>query len=803
MKEYLKPSKIVGLPGMPRSERGVRARGQSEGWKKRAVTTQGGPGLEYHIDSLPEEARAAYRKREHAKLLSASEPAKAGAIEGRKLRLTEEISDQAAHNRKLEGLKRSISLSEKEQRRMDARLEVLRAADAYRKSRSLSVRRADPEFTDAYNAHRVEMADWVREAVPRVSPRSIRGWRSAVKNEGVDRLAGRHEGRKGTGKIDMQSAVRDLVIGLLVDKPHVRATHVIQALRARLGNGDVVLPSKRSLERWMKQWKAENAQTYCALSNPDKWKSRYMVAYGSASEGVTRLNQRWELDSTPADIMLMDGRHSIIGVLDVYSRRGKLLVTKTSKATAIAALVRRALLDWGVPEEAKTDNGSDYKGYHIKRVFSSLDIEHSLCPPFQPWHKPHIERFFRTFSHDLVELLDGFIGHNVAERQAIRDRQSFADRFMQRGAVVEVNLSAADFQKFCDRWCEDIYLHRAHEGEGLNGKTPFEVIAAWREPVRQIEDERALDILLAEAPDNHGRRIVRKKGIQIDGAWFIAPELEAYVGEQVLVLFDAIEQDLGRIYVFGGPDSQFLCKAMCPERTGIDRQEFAARGREMQKQRIQEERRVLKRLARSVKTDDVVGEILRDAALKNSKLHLFPQPTEPHESAGLTAAAKAAAAHRASVELPQPRELTDEDRAIEQRIIADLSRPRIIDLKDDAEDRYALACTIERRLQEGLPVTEQDRGWVASFKTCHEYRAQKMFNESFGLQPDINAVRVWETAFDRAYDLTQESMSRELTTDEQEFLMTFRKEHPDSARGIDALIEAARSGMERITASAG
>ncbi len=66
-----------------------------------------------------------------------------------------------------------------------------------------------------------------------------------------------------------------------------------------------------------------------------------------------------------------------------------------------------------------------------------------------------------------------------------------------------------------------------------------------------------------------------------------------------------------------------------------------------------------------------------------------------------------------------------------------------------------------------------------------------------------DAVRVWETAFDRAYYLAQESVSRELTADEQEFLKMFRKEHPDSARGIDALIEASCSSAERITASAG
>ena len=34
----------------------------------------------------------------------------------------------------------------------------------------------------------------------------------------------------------------------------------------------------------------------------------------------------------------------------------------------------------------------------------------------------------RTFSHDLVELLDGYIGHDVAARKDIEARRSFAQR---------------------------------------------------------------------------------------------------------------------------------------------------------------------------------------------------------------------------------------------------------------------------------------------------------------------------------------------------------------------------------------
>jgi hypothetical protein len=275
-------------------------------------------------------------------------------------------------------------------------------------------------------------------------------------------------------------------------------------------------------------------------------------------------------------------------------------------------------------------------------VLDSLDVDHQLCPPFQPWHKPHIERGLGTFSHALVELLPGFIGHNVAERSAIEARKSFADRLMTRGEVVEVNMSSTEFQAFCDRWVTDIYHHNPHEG--LGGRTPYQVAAAWRGAVRTISDERALDVLLAEAPGNGGWRTVQKKGIALEDAWFIAPELEAHIGQRVRVLYDEVHHDLGRVFVFGGADLQFVCVAECPERTGMDRREVAAKARELQTARVQAERKALKAAAKKAGTDEIVDEILRSRAQAAGKLATLPAPTVAHESAGLAAAAEAAAA---------------------------------------------------------------------------------------------------------------------------------------------------------------
>lgn len=734
-REWLAAHDLVGLPGLPKSYSGTLRWLRDHEVTHREVPGRGGPkGVrrEYRIAELPAEARAAIGARtlNGPRLAPVdAEAAKHGAVQGAKVELQADLAARAIDAVRVESLKASAALRGRPQQRLDAKLEVLRAREMFQRSSALSVKASEFHFAAKYNSGEIQVAEWIRAQVPTVSQSTLQNWRRVVRFHGITALAGNYGNRKGDGKIDRQPKLRDFVIGMLVRTPHARATHVERAISAVLNDGSIDKPTLRSIERWVAAWRVENAQTLTALANPDKWKSKYMTAFGSMSEGVLRLNQRWELDSTPGDVMLVDGRHTLLGLVDVYSRRGKLLVSKTSKATAVAALTRAGLLDFGVPEEMKTDNGADYTSKHVTRVVSALGINQILCPPFQPWHKPHVERFFGTFTRDLVELLDNFIGHSVAERQAIRDRTSFADRLMKRGEAVEITMTAADFQKFCAQWVDNIYAHRPHDG--VDGKTPFEVAAAWRHPVTRIQDERALDVLLGEGE----YRVVQKRGIEIDGAWFIAPELEAYVGQRVLFLQ---LPDLGRVVVQGGPDLQHICIAECPERTGIDRREVAIRTKAIQQARVQDERRRLRGIAAQVKTEDVVDTMLRERAAAAGKLRVLPQPAAAHDSPALAAAADAVA------ELNRPARDTSELMSIE-----DARRAR------EAIERAAIGAGSDNEL-----ARRRD-----------------------GAQP------IFENRHERVTWLLRQAHFRALTTEEQEYLALYKREQPASYRGLASMVD--------------
>ena len=242
----------------------------------------------------------------------------------------------------------------------------------------------------------------------------------------------------------------------------------------------------------------KNARDLLAVTNPDRDRSRHRPAGGDAAARIVRLNQLWELDSTPADVICADGRrYAIVAAIDIWSRQARVLVVPTSRATAIAALLRRCIMEWGVPEAVRTDEGNDYTSRHVLGVLADLEIEHRPCPPYTPEAKPFVERFLGTLTGDLFATLPGFSGHDVAQAQALRSRKSLAARCGEDDAeIYGATLTAEELQERCDTWCDAVYGRRPHTG--LGGASPFARRASWAEPVRRVHDERALDALLAE-----------------------------------------------------------------------------------------------------------------------------------------------------------------------------------------------------------------------------------------------------------------------------------------------------------------
>ncbi|CAA0111477.1 Uncharacterised protein [BD1-7 clade bacterium] len=724
MKEWFSAKELVAFDGLPGTVRAVQIKAKTENWQSRPRTGRGG-GNEYHINSLPSAAQRAIRISQ----------AKQAAAKARSTTTGQALhqQDSARQLHREESLARYQKLRPAQKKSIDAKLALLDAAAEFHQASGLSKTAAYIEFSTLYTRDEIRVEPWVREAVPTCSKPNLFRWQKKLNDSGIDALAGdTGKGRRGSGAIDTQSDLKEYILGMIVDKPHIKMVTLNKAIRAEFAGTTTQLVSVATLERWVNRWKEANRPLYTSLVNPDEWKNKYMDAQGSASEDVIALNQRWEFDSTPADLMLTDGRHSLLGAIDVWSRRLILIVMPTSDSKGVAKVIRKAILEWGVPETAKTDNGADYKSRWIKHVIKALDVEQEFCPPFQGWKKPHIERSFRTFSHDLVELLSGYIGHNVSERQAIEARKSFSDRLFKKDQVIDVELSSTDLQQFCNDWLEHEYHTRRHDSLGCS---PNDKAASYTGHIRTVSNERLLDVLLSEPA---GTRTITKKGIKLNGGEYVHPELAAHTSEQVHVFFD--EADMGQIYVHD-LNGTFLCTAEDPSITGVSRTEVAQKAKAIQKEAIEEERRRLKSAARKVTKRDVAQQILNHRASeeREKKVRHFPRPGREHTSAGLDAAQAALDALDAkSANTMQPVDPStdkalaeinalieaDTDKAPSKATVIKPQFNRELAVPDGYEERYAFWLEVGNRIDAGT-ATDSEQKWHGVYKKSSHYQTAK------------------------------------------------------------------------------
>jgi len=721
-------------------KRSAERRAKQEGWEFDEESVRGGRRRLYPVDALPEAVRDALTQLDATEAAQArldahatpevtqpTQDREAARAYARTLREAKQADDTKRQATKQSGMKKFAALAPNSDKRLraKAREAVLQSLWDYRRRRGIPLRQALGQFAEMANVGDIALPENVWQWMPEyqgsraITAGSLKRWHYDYQAEGLWGLVDGYGVRKGQFKVLAIEGLAEIIIGLMLEQPHITPKKVKLYLQAKHPEKDQV--SVKSYERFMRHWKDANAQGYTYATNPDAWKNQYMAAVGSHFERIERLNQVWELDSTPGDWLLSDGRHSVIGVIDLYSRHLKLYVSKSSTAMAVCQVFRRATLDWGICEIARTDNGKDYVSNQFVSVLRDLEVEQELCRPFASEEKGTIERTFRTMSHGILDLLPGFIGHNVAERKVIEARKSFAKRVMTTGETIEVAMSSTELQQLLDQWCE-VYHHTPHSG--LDGKTPFEVATAWTSPVRRIHDERALDLLLAEIG---GTRVIGKKGIRFEGQVFDAPELFEHVGREAVLKRD--ETDIGRLYVY--VEGEFIAVAECAELLGISRKERAAAAKKAQKQFVSAQQQEYRDFRRQV--DRNIGQVVLEHQLDTSRnVEALHRPGIDYSPEGLRQAGRAA-----SRELPPiPATPAPEQDDARQKLAADMATsPRAtVAEADTPKRRYERWVRLERRAQAGDRLAEADRRFHKSYPGTDEYRSMKGFYEDFGME---------------------------------------------------------------------
>jgi transposase InsO family protein len=690
------------MPGLPTTKRRVNALADREGWAEARLGRlragrDGGGGLEYHIDVLPVAARAAWL----ASHLTVAE---------RDLRpaLRETTRDDVA----------------------DAHTILLHLAQKFQIENALPQTAADAMFAELFTSGSIALPDWITVAVPSLSARSLARWRKAAVAGGKTARRGRP---KGSGILDVaeNGQVRAMILAAIAKQPFLSAKHLrilvkdkfgktLEAVCAKSGSvRTAALPSIRVFQTVISRWRDEYRNELMRLTDPDRYRSS--VEYtATGSQRAARLNEVWQVDASPADVMLHGGRHAIYMAVDVYSRRAIVLVSKTPRASAVGLLIRKCIIAWGVPERIHTDNGSDFVAHQTKRLFAALEIEVELSKPYEPKDKGIVERTIGTFQRDLP-VCPGFIGHSVADRKVIEHRKSFDKRL---GATVDalygVEMDYAEFQDWCDVWAADMYGRDRHAGIG--NRTPFEMAATYAGTIRKVEHEAALDVLLAPLASGGGLRRVTKQGVRVDGALYLP--MSVLPGDDVLVRMDPA--DMGRIMLFHPETEAYLGEALNADLAGLNPAEVVAKAKAMQRAYETEKLTDIRRASRKIGKRDVADAMRRDAAEKAGVMVAFPKVREVHTTPALDAARDASSA---PPKAPQQSRVSDDALAA---LRADHKQSAEVLVKPETpKERFRRFLVLEHRIKAGELVLEAERQALEAYKRQPEYIGHMKVFEDF------------------------------------------------------------------------
>lgn len=504
---------------------------------------------------------------------------------------------------------------------------------------------------------------------------------------------------KGSGFFQRHPDIADAVEAIVA-----RQKYAAPRVRELLETSYIQLPDLRTLQRFIRELEETKPALLASTRDPDLYRSQYQVALGRVDGDATHAHQYWEMDTTPADVLLTDGRWAILAVIDRWSRRLKFVVAPVESAQSVRRLLSETMQSWGVmPETVITDQGSGYINASIAEGLKSLGIEHRPAPPGSPWKKPHIERAFRTVQHERMELLPGYAGHNVAQAQRLRAR---AKKETGR-AVIEAQISAADLQTILDNWVDGTYHQRRH---GSLKQSPMQRWLASPVPADAAPSNEQLLIALSAVV---GIRTVSKKGVVWKDGSYWSAALAPWVGRPVMVRRD--EDDLGALFIFS-PEGEYIDTAINHERSGFSQEAFAAAATQQQRKFMNEARADIRAKMRGFNFETARDQLLRQEAERAGKLVSLPRPTTARSTAALDSIAE-----RPAPQLPDEATLARaEERA-----------PKVAPAQVSVASKVATADATIAAHARGETVEPDALVRARAYASSAEYRAEKMLSADF------------------------------------------------------------------------
>ncbi|BAP35773.1 hypothetical protein AS4_08330 [Acinetobacter guillouiae] len=392
------------------------------------------------------------------------------------------------------------------------------------------------------------------------SPRTVARWIFKYKSYSHNKLFLKNE-RKGNHSLRFSPEIYQILNETIEEvylKPEFRTSKDIHAtMLGKLVERGISLnhlPSLRSIQRYIKK-----LDPYRIL----KAKKGGRIAKKSFQASGRSLLSPFalymvEIDTHYLDVIVIDpktnialGRPFLACAIDTHTRAivGTYISMYPPSAGTTLAVIKDMVtrpnqeLPGGIPSIIIPDNGVEFKNNSLARVCDQLKITLTPSQIGTPNNKPHIERFFSTLTHGIIQKMPGTTFSSPSDRGTYNSKKS-------------VQFTIEQLKKYTDMWINDVYHCSIHS---MTGRSP---LVMWKDAITDIKPSHISEVdakILCRRPIE---RTIHHGQVQVDGLSYFShalTTLQAKGIKKVTVLIDDL--DLNEVYIIDPKDMNVVIQA--------------------------------------------------------------------------------------------------------------------------------------------------------------------------------------------------------------------------------------------------
>jgi len=471
-----------------------------------------------------------------------------------------------------------------------------------------------------------------------IIPRTLKRWIKQYKEHGpvglVDMRGGNRFGDE-TISAEAAQAFRDMY--LTQQRLSIRLCLRNIGYINKTGRKGWVLPSLRVMQYYIKKYIPEPVRVLYREGRSEY--NAKCASYNQVDNDSIEPGQVWVGDHYQFNCWVRHRNRWIRPWLTAWmDMRSRMLVgwevCYLPNQTTILIATRRAIEKHGPPDMVKIDNGKDYDsemftgttkkvrqkrkvlraGYldedDVMGLYGWMDIRASFSIPYNPRSK-RIERLFATIGSQFDSTFETYCGKDVPSRP------EDINKLLKDPKAIGSALGLEDFAKLFGEYAQ-AYNNNVHTGEGMNGRTPAELMAT-RESQRVILKD-VLDMLL----NVWCKAKVGKNGVRVNGIYYGQYDMKLFqhFGKEVLVSYNP--DDLSCITVYDAKTKKRICIARENQLVGYGENVSEEDLREGQRQQ-----RLAVKFARGyVSSSRTANMSVRDLSIKAAREKSRPEPKQ-------------------------------------------------------------------------------------------------------------------------------------------------------------------------------